>query len=209
MKKTNMKKSTTNMGIMFSLALLFYGSMAVHAQTAASDGKTLISINVGQMTVVPLVTTAMYGTNVTYLPIHFNAYHSLNKHIALSGLALFRMEKDYDFLTQEIGFSVGPCFTSNYLKGFFADCKLGVAFAFGHDYQYNDYTRSDLVIQPEFGYFLTVASRFTMTFGLGCQSLLKLREVPRREDTGWDWDNSGKMSHYFLPVLNISLGIKL
>jgi hypothetical protein len=198
-----MKKS------LFFAVLCSLWSMAAQAQTAAADGKTLISINLGQMTVVPLVTTAMYGANVTYLPIHFNAYRSLNKNIALSGMAMFRMERDYDFLTQEIGFAVGPCFTSNYLKGFFADFKAGIAFAFGHDYQYNDYTRSDFVIQPEVGYFLTVAGRFTMSFGLGCQSLLKLREVPRREDTGWDWDNSGKMSHYCLPVLNVSLGVKL
>jgi len=195
--------------LLFFAALCSMGSMAAHAQSAAGDGKTYISVNVGHMTLIPMITTAMYGANVIYLPIHFNAYHSLSKNFAMSGMAIYRMERDYDFLTQEVGFAIGPCFTSNHLKGFFADFKVGYAFAFGHDYQYNDYSRSDFVLQPEVGYFLTLAGRFTMSLGLGCQSLLKIREYPRREDTGWDWDNSGKMSHYFLPVLNVSLGVKL
>jgi len=195
--------------LLFLAALCSMGSMAAHAQSAASDGKTYIGVNVGQMTAVPLVTTTMYDINVIYLPIHFHAYRSLSKNIALSGLFLVRSERIYDFQTFEFGFAAGPCFTSNHLKGFFADFKMGYAFAIGHDYDYNEYSRSDVLIQPEIGYFLTLAGRFTMSFGFGCQSLLKIREYPRREDTGWEWDNAGKMSHYFLPVLNVSLGVKL
>jgi len=194
--------------LLFFATLYSMGSMAVHAQSAASDGKTLISINAGQMTVVPMITIAMYE-NVVYLPVHFHAYHSLSKNFALSGVGIFRSERDYDFHTYEMGIAVGPCYTSNHLNGFFADCKVGLAFAIGRDYQYNDYTRTDFVIQPEVGYFLTLAGRFTMSFGVGFQSLLKISENPRREDKGWDWDKTGKMGHYYCPVLNISLGIKL
>ena len=189
--------------------LCLVGSMAVCGQSVANDGKTFIGINAGHLFVVPLVSRAMNDANVTYLPIHINAYHSMSKNFALSGLLLFRSEKDYGFQSGEFGFAVGPCYTTNYLNGFFADCKVGVAFAVGNDYQYNDYTRADFVIQPEVGYFLTFASRFTMSLGLGCQSLLKISENPKRENTGWEWNNTGKMSHYYLPVLNISFGIKL
>ena len=184
------------------------GSMAAHAQSAANDGKTFIGINLGHMMVIPLISTAQ-DANVTYLPIHLNVYHLLSKNFALSGLLMYRMEKDYDFSTSEFGFAIGPCFTANHLNGFFADCKVGVAFATGNDYQYNDYTRADFLIQPEVGYMLTLAGKFTMSFGVGCQTLLKIRENPKREDTGWVWNNQGKMSHFYLPVLNISLGVKL
>ena len=204
MKNMQPKKSKKSL---FFAAVFLTGCMAAHAKTAGNDKKTLISINVGQMTVVPVISAAMYD-NFLYLPVHVHGYRSLNRNFALSGLVLFRAEKNGDVVTMETGLAVGPCFTSNHLNGFFADCKVGFAFAFGQDYHYNDYVRTDFVLQPEVGYFLTLAGRFTMSVGLGMQSLLKIVENPRREDTGWDWNSSGKMSHYFLPVLNVSLGIK-
>ena len=94
------------------------------------------------------------------------------------------------------------CFTSNHLNGFFADCKVGFAFAFGQDYHYNDYVRTDFVLQPEVGYFLTLAGRFTMSVGLGMQSLLKIAENPKSA-----WIDVTNYERY-LPVLNVSLGIK-
>jgi len=71
------------------------------------------------------------------------------------------------------------------------------------------YTRADFVFVPEAGYFINFASRFTMTVGLGVQSLLRIKENPRREDAGWYRTTTGKMYDHYLPVLNISLGIKL
>jgi hypothetical protein len=184
------------------------GSMSMYAQSAADDSKTFIGINAGHMIIVNYISREI-DANAPYVPIHFNGYHSLNKNFALAGSLLCRSEKDYGYHTMEFGFAVGPCYTSNYLNGFYADFKVGLAYATGRNYYSNNYSRTDFVIQPEAGYFIKFASRFTMTVGLGCQSLLRITENPRREESGWDWVNTEKMAHYYLPVLNISLGIKL
>jgi len=186
---------------LFLAAVILTVSMAAHAQTAADDKKTFAGINVGQMTVGTLVVKAIDKDGL-YLPVHIHGYRSLHRNFALSGLMLFRVIRDHQFLLTETGFAVGPCFTSNHLNGFFADCKVGFAFAIGNDYDYSDITRTDFVLQPEFGYFITLAGRFTMSVGLGCQSLFKIAENP-----GIGWEEFGRMQKY-LPVLNVSLGIK-
>ena len=182
-------------------ALILAGSMAAHAQTTGADKKTFVGINVGQMTVGPLVVLAI-SREATYMPVHIHGYRSLNRNFALSGLALFRVVRDQQFQVTETGFAVGPCFTSNHLNGFFADCKVGFAFAIGHDYDYDAFTRTDFVLQPEFGYFITLAGRFTMAVGLGMQSMLKIAENPKSA-----WIDVTNYERY-LPVLNVSLGIK-
>ena len=194
--------------VLVFIALCSMWSVAMYGQSTLNEGKTVVGFNAGQACVVSTITLTSYD-NVLYMPLHFNAFRSLSKNFALSGLLLFRSEKDYEFLTHEFGFAVGPCYTTNYLNGLAIDCKAGFAFALGHDYSYNDYTRADILIQPEVTYFLPFSGKFTMMVGLGVQSLVKITESPRRENTGWDWDNNGKLSHYFLPVLNISIGFKL
>lgn len=189
--------------LLFLLTLCSLGSMA-YAQSAENDGKTFVGINAGHMFIVPYVSRTIDANSVV-LPIHVNGYHSLNKNFALSGLLLFRTDSKENLF----GFAVGPCYTSNYLNGFFADLKAGLAYASGDMYGDYTYTRADFVIQPEAGYFIKFASRFTMTIGLGCQTLLRITENPRMEDMGWEWKSRGKMWQYYLPVLNISLGIKL
>jgi len=191
------KKSITSL---FFAALILTVSIAAHAQTAGADKKTFVGINVGQMTVGPLVVLAI-SREATYMPVHIHGYRSLNRNFALSGLALFRFVRDQQFQVTETGFAVGPCFTSNHLNGFFADCKVGIAFAFGNDFDYDAFTRTDFVIQPEFGYFITLAGRFTMAAGVGVQSLINVK------NPGSDREEFGRMQKC-LPVLNVSLGIK-
>jgi hypothetical protein len=190
------------LGMLYSL-----GSMAIYAQSASEEDKTFIGINAGHMIMVPLSSKLM-DSHGLYLPIHVNGYRSLNKNFALSGLLLYRAEKDDVSQTQEFGFAVGPCYTSNYLNGFYADCKVGFGYDVGDKFG-DFYTRADFVIVPEAGYFINFASRFTMTIGIGMQSLIRIKENPRREDAGWYRTTSGKMYDHFLPVLNITLGIKL
>ena len=50
-----------------------------------------------------------------------------------------------------------------------------------------------------------------MLLGLGLQTLILLNENPQRNVgmNSWDWNRIGMMSHYYLPVLNISIGIKI
>jgi hypothetical protein len=63
----------------------------------------------------------------------------------------------------------------------------------------------DLIIQPDIGFFKKFTSGFALSLGLGIQSLVKISENPSREGV-WEWNKTGKFSHYYLPVLNISLG---
>ncbi len=90
---------------------------------------------------------------------------------------LYRLDKDGDdFLTHEFGFAAGPAFLSNKLNGFYADVKFGLGYAFGKDYNNSDYNRTDLIIEPDLGYYLCFKSNFTIALGIGLQSLVKLSE---------------------------------
>jgi len=186
------------------------GSMAVHAQPTENDSKTFIGINVGH-TIVASSVNSILTKGSLFIPVHINAFRPMSKNFALSGLLLYRAERSpsHNKSTSKFGIAVGPCFTSNYLKGFFADCMIGFAFAIGRDYDRNEYTRTDFVIQPEIGYFINLSDKFSMTFGFAIQSLLRIQENPRAEDTGWEFTDIGKMGQYYLPVLNVSFGVKL
>ena len=186
---------------LFLAAVILTVSMAAHAQTTGADKKTFVGINVGQMTVGTLVVKAIDKDGL-FLPIHIHGYRSLHRNFALSGLFLFRAVKDSQYLLMESGFAVGPCFTSNHLNGFFVDCKVGLAFGAGNDFDNEAFTRTDFVLQPELGYFITLAGRFTMAVGLGMQSMLKIAENPKSA-----WIDVTNYERY-LPVLNVSLGIK-
>jgi len=177
------------------------------AQTNDSVGSTYIGINVGHTIVIQAASKAM-DQNVSYFPVHIIANHSISKHFGISGLFIYRMDKDGDyFLTHEFGLAVGPAYLSKQLKGFYADIKLGLGYAFGTDYNNSDYTRTDLIIEPDIGYYLGFKNRFTMAIGIGLQSLLKLSESYYGDV--WEWNSTGKLSHYYLPVFNVSLGFKL
>ena len=126
--------------------------------------------------------------------------------MGISGLLMYRMDKDIgDFRTNELGIAVGPSYIANNLNGFWADIKFGIALASGEDGFANEYSRTDMIIQPELGYNICFPSKLTLTFGIGMQSLLKLSEDPDRSSR-WDWNSTGKLSHYYLPVINLSLG---
>jgi hypothetical protein len=168
---------------------------------------TFMGINPAVTLTVGCISTII-DENIAYIPIHMVINHSFTKHFCLSGLLMYRFEKDYDFKTNEIGFAVGPGYLSNALNGFFADLKFGIGLASGWNYMNEEYTRTDLIIQPDVGFFKKFTGGFTMSFGLGIQSLLPIAENPSREGV-WEWNALGTFSHYYLPVLNISLGYTL
>ena len=190
-------------------SLIFFSHVFSYPQ-GNQDAKTFMGINLGHTFAVAFVSNSI-GDNVSYVPFHLIINHAFNEHFGISGLLLYRSEKDADYLASEMGFAVGPSYLSNSLNGFYIDCKFGIGLASGRDYYLNDYSRTDFVIQPDIGYYLNIGSKFTMIFGLGFQTLVLMNESPDRNNGfySWDWNGLGRMSHYYLPVLNISLGIKL
>jgi hypothetical protein len=177
------------------------------SQNENSSKNTFIGINPLHSIVLQAVSKAM-DPGVSYLPVHIHVDHAFSKHFGLSGLFLYRFDKDGSyFLTHEFGFAVGPSFLTNSLNGFFADLKIGLGYAFGTDYNNSDYHRTDFIIQPDIGYYLCFKNRFTIALGIGLQSLIKLSES--YYGYIWEWNSTGKLSHYYLPVLNLSVGVKL
>ncbi len=191
----------------FTLILYACSFQFSFSQTDGNDGSTFIGINPAHTIIIQAVSKAM-NPNVSYLPIHITVNHSFTEHFGISGLFLYRLDKDGDnFLTHEFGFAVGPAYLSKKLNGFYADFKIGLGYAFGTDYNNSDYNRIDFILEPDLGYYLCFKSRFTMSIGIGLQSLIKLSES--YYGNIWEWNSTGKLSHYYLPVVNISFGIKL
>ena len=177
------------------------------SQNESNNGSTFIGINPAHTIVIQAVSKAM-DPNVSYLPIHIIVNHSFTEHFGISGLFLYRFDKDGDyFKTHEFGFAIGPAYLSKKLNGFYADFKIGLGYAFGTEYNNSDYNRIDLILEPDLGYYLCFKSKFTMSIGIGMQSLIKLSES--YDGNIWEWNSTGKLSHYYLPVLNISCGVKL
>ena len=177
------------------------------SQNESSSKNTYIGINPLHTIFIQTVSKAS-DPDVSYLPVHIQVDHSFNKHFGLSGLLLYRLDKDGSyFLTHEFGFAIGPSYLTNSLNGFYADLKIGLGYAFGTDYNDSDYHRADLIIQPDIGYYLCFKSRFTIALGIGLQSLIRMSES--YYGYIWEWNSTGKLSHYYLPVLNLSVGIKL
>ncbi len=193
--------------IAFTLILCAYTLQFSFSQTDGNDGSTFIGINPAHTIIIQAVSHVM-DPNVSYLPIHIIVNHSFTEHFGLSGLFLYRFDKDGDnFLTHEFGFAIGPAYLSKMLNGFYADFKIGLGYAFGTDYNNSDYNRTDLILEPDLGYYLCFKSKFTMSIGIGLQSLIKLSESYYGDI--WEWNSTGKLSHYYLPVVNISFGVKL
>jgi hypothetical protein len=192
------------------LLVLLYGIFPAQnslAQNNDNAGSTFIGINPLHTIVIKTVSNAI-DRDVTYLPVHLILDHSLTKHFGISGLLLYRLDKDGEnFLTHELGFAAGPSYLSNALKGFYANFKIGFGYAFGKDYNDSEYDRFDLIIQPDIGYYINFKNGFVMTIGLGLQSLLKLSES--YFGYIWEWNSTGRLSHYYLPVVNLSFGFNV
>jgi hypothetical protein len=171
--------------------------------------KTYIGVNLGHALVVG-ATSSIMNPNVTYLPVHIHVTHALKRHFGLTGMALYRLEKDYNLFTHEVGVAFGPSYLANTLRGFYFDFKFGVAYAFGRDFAKNNYRRTDIIVQPDAGYFINSKKNdFTMAIGLGFQSLLLYNEHPTRQSmtNSWRWNPISQLAHYYLPVINVSIGI--
>jgi hypothetical protein len=191
----------------FIIILIAFTQHHSFSQEESSDERTFIGINPAHTIIIQAVSKAI-DKNVSYLPVHIIASHAITEHVGISGLFMYRLDKDGDyFLTHEFGFAVGPAYLFKKLNGLYADIKLGLGYAFGTDYNNSDYNRTDLIIEPDIGYYLCFKSRFTMAIGIGLQSLVKLSESYYGDI--WEWNSTGKLSHYYLPVANISVGIKL
>jgi len=174
------------------------------AQVEQNPQATFIGINPVHTILVESVSQAI-DPSVSYLPIHFTVDHSFSKHFGISGLLLYRLDKDGEyFLTHEFGFAAGPSYLSDELKGFYANLKIGVGLSFGKDYNNSDYNRTDLVLQPDIGYYIDFQNGLTFTIGIGMQSLIKLSES--YYGYIWEWNFNGRLSHYYLPVVNFTIG---
>ncbi len=183
----------------------YMAAVTIFAQTDSGRNKSTFSVNFGHSIVVLGISQAI-DKEVVYLPVHVNIRHQLKNNVGISGLLMYRMDKDIgDFRTNELGIAAGPCYIANNLEGFWADVKIGVGIASGTDGFDRDYKRTDFILQPEIGYNICFPSKLMLTFGIGMQSLLKLSEDPDRTFE-WDWNSTGKLSHYYLPVINVSLG---
>ena len=180
--------------LVLSFVFCFFTLCFSFSQENGNKQNTFIGINPAVSLTVGCLSTIM-DPNTTYIPIHIVANHSFSKHFGLSGLLMYRLEKDNAFKTNEIGFAVGPSYLSNELNGFYADLKLGIGLAAGQNNLSEDYTRMDLIIQPDIGFFKKFSSGFALSLGLGIQSLVKISENPSREGV-WEWNKTGKFSHY-------------
>src|ERR1035437_661524 len=79
----------------------------VSSQINCITEKTYIGVNLGHALVVGATSTIM-NPNVTYLPLHIHVTHALKRHFGLTGMALYRLEKDYNLFTHEVGVAFGP-----------------------------------------------------------------------------------------------------
>ncbi len=193
--------------IPITLLIGVFSFMEICAQTGENSGNTFIGINPLHTIVIKTVSGAI-DKDVTYLPVHLIVDHSVKKHFGISGLLLYRLDKDGEnFLTHEFGFAAGPSYLSNGLKGFYANLKVGFGYAFGKDYNDSEYDRIDLILQPDIGYYIYFSNGFMLTIGLGMQSLLKLSES--YYGLIWEWNSTGRLSHYYLPVVNLSFGFNV
>jgi hypothetical protein len=189
-------------------------TMAVGAatQNGGDSTKNFFGLNIGHALVINSISRSM-DTGVSYMPIHIQYNRSISRNFGVSGVLVYRLDKSDGVMTNEFGFGIGPCFMPNGIYGFFADCKIGLGFAFGKDGLEREYSRTDFLLQPELGYFIHIGKQFAMCFGLGMQSLILISEDPPRHPADaldwWDWNSMGKLSHYYLPVLNISFGFAL
>jgi hypothetical protein len=170
--------------------------------------KHFVGINVAHSVVVSGISTII-GDNVLYFPIHFDFQFALSNSFGLSGLLMYRYEKDGTyFRTNEIGFAIGPRFSLSKkgVEGFYVACQIGAGFCSGKEYSDSDYYRIDLIIYPEIGYVIPTSGKFGITIGIGLQTLLPIVE----DYTGdiWVWKDIGNLSHYYLPVLKLSIGFK-
>jgi hypothetical protein len=162
-------------------------------------------INVLHTALITLISTSLSDTT-EYLPIHLYYDHAFTQNWGVAALGFYRLDNDSNFRTNELGFAIGPRFSFDFIKGLYTDCKVGLGYAFGVDYMGADYSRLDLVIEPEVGYTLIIGRFFSLTFGIGLQTLIMITEAPSRSGA-WDWNYMGRLSHYYLPVANFSLGV--
>lgn len=182
-------------------------SQLIFSQSAEIEYNTFIGINPAHTVILQAVSRTM-DPEISYFPLHIHINHSLTRHLALSGLLMYRLDKDGEyFLTHEFGVALGPSYTIDRLNGLYVDLKTGLGYAFGTDYNDSEYIRTDLIIEPDIGYYIDLNNRLSLIVGLGLQTLVKLSES--YYGYVWEWNSTGKLSHYYLPVVNVTLGVKL
>lgn len=191
--------------ILLPSVLLLLVPWCAYAQEELLPAQNEIGINVLHTPIVYLVSASM-SEDVRYVPIHVGYVRSLSKHLGVSVLGFYRRDEDGSFKTNELGFAVGPRLSSDHLKGWFVECKFGLGVASGVDYFDDDYSRWDLVVQPEVGYTRMIGGNLSITAGIGLQTLVEVSESPSRSGR-WDWNGTGQMSHYYLPVANLSMAL--
>jgi hypothetical protein len=194
----------------YSITLFLWAAASAFAQENTEEPLNYIGVNAAHTAVLALLSSGI-DPSILYLPVQVSYAHAFSEHWGLSILALYRYELDDVYRTHEVGIAVGPRWSSHYLNGFFLEIKAGAAVAFGRDYFERDYVRIDLVIEPAFGFTFVIGRNFSLTVGGGLQTLVCLGENPVRSQPygmyNWDWSGLGELSHYYLPVANVSAAI--
>ena len=179
----------------------------VPSQAKVRPKRLALTANLGQTVALTLASQAVSGGLTLYFPVEFDADYAIAEHLAVSGELLYRFERDGPFFnTSEIGFAVGPTLISGGLQGFFATARIGLAYARGVDYNNATYVRLDLVLQPEVGVFIPLPFDAALKIGLGMQSLLLITDSPKNT---WSSNALFALSHYYLPLLDLSVGFEL
>jgi hypothetical protein len=182
------------------------------AQEEGDQPRNYLGVNIAHPLIIFGISRLLSDTTA-YLPIHLHYALRLGENWGLGSQFLYQLEMDgRHFSTNEFGLAVGPRFSINVGKGstvYFIQCKVGAGYAFGTDYNNNAYSRLDLIVEPDTGFTFVLGKVFALTAGIGLQSLIPLTESPQRSSSPggwWDWNEIGYLSHYFLPVANVSLG---
>lgn len=177
------------------------------SQAKTPPKRLALTTNLGQTAALALASEAVSGGLTLYFPVEFDADYAITKRLAVSGELLYRFERDGTyFKTNEVGFAVGPTLIFGGLQGFFATARIGLAYARGVDYNNEAYARLDLLLQPEVGVFVPLPFDAALKIGVGMQSLLLITDYPKNT---WSSNALFALSHYYLPLLDLSVGFDL
>jgi hypothetical protein len=166
-----------------------------------------LGLNVMQPAIYALASTFFEDSH--YIPVPIEAHLSINKQWGLASTLGYFNHQDGDYKVQGLQLGLGPRFTfvGDGLRGFYGTLKLGLAFRKGHDYNFDNYYRVGLTLQPEVGYSLAWGpSGLFLAFGLALQTELPLTESSHPT---WEWNGLGEMINYYLPIVNITVGFDI
>jgi hypothetical protein len=153
------------------------------------------------------IASGVKGAPLVHVPIE--AVFAMHRHVGFGAGLHYRYEKDGTYMEiSELAFDIGPrfAFLGPGLRGLYFFVKVGFGTVWGKDYYDNDYHRVDFVVHPEIGYaYAKKSPGFYLTAGLGLFSVIPMWQGP----STFSWSVIGKLAHYYMPVLNLTIGFSL